>query len=386
MSDWDFVRCQWSLRSGVSYLNHGSFGPSPQPVLAARRAWLERLESEPMDFLVRELDDRLAEARQVLGRFVGSAADDLLFVDNATVGMNLVAANLRLQPGDEVLANDHEYGAVLRTWERACRRSGARLVVGQIPVPLTYTGEVVDAIFRSATDRTKLIVFSHVTSPTAIVMPAEAISLAARHRGIPVCIDGPHALAMRPLELARLDCDYYTASCHKWLCAPFGSGFLYVHPRRQATMEPLVVSWGRTPEGHAPSWRDEFTWSGTRDPSTFLATAAAIEFLEKIGLDAFRERTHQLARRARSLITSLTGLDALVPDSPEWYGSMISLPLPPGEAAPLQQALWEKYQIEVPIVEWNGRRLVRPSCHLYTQEGELERLAEALRELVRGEV
>jgi isopenicillin-N epimerase len=384
MIDWDFVRGKWSLRGGVSYLNHGSFGPSPRPVLAAQQAWIERLESEPMDFLVRELDDRLAEARQALGRFVGCPADDLLLVDNATVGMNLVAANLRLEPGDEVLANDHEYGAVLRTWERACRRAGARLVVSKIPAPIADPAEVVEAIFRHATERTKLIVFSHVTSPTAVVMPAEAITRAARERSIGVCIDGPHAVAMRPLELARLDCDYYTASCHKWLCAPFGSGFLYVHPRRQAAMEPLVVSWGRTPAGHAASWRDEFTWSGTRDPSPYLATTAAIEFLDQIGLDAFRERTHELARRARELITSWTALGALVPDSPTWYGSMISLPLPPGNAESLQQALWEQYQIEVPIVDWNGQRLVRPSCHLYTQEEELVRLAAALRDLVRG--
>jgi len=377
--DWESLRGQWTLRGGVSYLNHGSFGPSPRPVLAARQAWIERLESEPMDFLVRELDDLLAEARWALGRFVGCAGDDLVFVDNATVGMNLVAANVALKPGDEVLANDHEYGAVLRTWERACRRAEATLVVARLPCPMTDAGEVVDALFRLATDRTRLVVFSHVTSPTAVVLPADAICRRARDLGIPVCIDGPHAIAMRPCGLTQLGCDYYTASCHKWLCAPFGSGFLYVHPRRQATMEPLVVSWGRTPEGHSPSWHDEFTWAGTRDPSAYLATTAAIRFLESTELDAFRHRTHQLARQARELITSLTGLDALVPDSLEWYGSMISLPLPPGEAAPLQQALWDQYQIEVPIVDWNGLRLIRPSCHLYTREAELQRLAEALR-------
>jgi len=379
---WAALAGQWTLRGGVSYLNHGSFGPSPRPVLAARQAWIERLESEPMDFLVRELDDLLAEARRALGRFVGCAGDDLIFVDNATVGMNLVAANVRLAPGDEVLVNDHEYGAVLRTWERTCRRAEATLVVARLPCPMTDAGEVVDALFRRATDRTRLIVFSHVTSPTAIVLPADAICRRAQELGIPVCIDGPHAIAMRHIDLAQLGCDYYTASCHKWLCAPFGSGFLYVHPRRQATMEPLVVSWGRTPEGHAPSWRDEFTWAGTRDPSAYLATTSAIRFLENIGLDAFRRRTHHLAGMARELITSLTGLDALVPDSPDWYGSMISLPLPPGEAAPLQQALWDQYQIEVPIVDWDGRRLVRPSCHLYTQEAELQRLADALRTLI----
>ncbi len=317
---WAALAGQWTLRGGVSYLNHGSFGPSPRPVLAARRAWIERLESEPMDFLVRELDDLLAEARRTLCRFVCCSGDDLVFVDNATVGMNLVAANMPLKPGDEVLTNDHEYGAVLRTWQRACRRAEATLVVAGLPCPMTDAGDVVDALFRLATDRTKLVVFSHVTSPTAIVLPVDAICRRAHELGIPICIDGPHAIVMRHVDVAQLGCDFYAASCHKWLCAPFGSGFLYVHPRRQAMMEPLIVSWGRTPEGHAPSWRDEFTWAGTRDPSAYLATTSAIRFLENIGLDAFRDRTHQLDRQSREMLTSMTGLDDLVTESRDWYG------------------------------------------------------------------
>jgi isopenicillin-N epimerase len=354
-------------------------------VLAAQREWVDRLQGEPMDFLTRELDGRLAEARGQLGRLLNVSGDDLVFVDNATTGMNIVAGSFKLEPGDEVLATDHEYGAVLRVWQRACNRAGARLVVQEIPCPVAEEAEVIESLFAGLTQRTRLLVFSHVTSPTAVIFPAEAICRRARELGLAVCIDGPHALAMLDVDLARLDCDYYMASCHKWLCAPFGSGFLYVRPSVQATIEPVVMSWGRPPAGQQPGWRDEFAWSGTRDPSPFLSVPAAIGFLESVGLEAFRARTHRLAQLARDRITDLTGLEPLVPDSPRWYGSMIALPLPPGDAAGLQQALWERYQVEVPMVDWRGLRLVRPSCHLYNDAAQIEHLAHALGELLRAE-
>jgi isopenicillin-N epimerase len=376
------LRDQWCLRPGVRYLNHGSFGPAPRCVIEARAEWFRRLESEPVDFLTREAEPALDHARRRLGRFVAATADDLVFVDNATMAMNVVAANTPLEPGEEVLINDHEYGAVLRIWQRKCARCGARLVVQPIPCPVRSSEEVVAAFLAGASPRTRLLVVSHVTSPTAVVMPVAAICRQARALGIPVAIDGPHAVAMRPLDIAGLDCDYYAASCHKWLCAPFGAGFLYVHPRHQGRIEPLVTSWGTPPWGGPKRWIDEFTWAGTRDPSAFLAVPAAIDFLEALGIEEFRRHTHALAQLARQRISALTGLEPLVPDSPAWYGSMIALPLPAGDAAGLQKALWERFAIEIPLVAWQGRRLIRPSCHLYTQPEEIERLAAALAELL----
>lgn len=335
-----------------------------------------------MDFYVREMDDRLAEARHRLGRFVGCDGDDLAFVDNATVGMNIVAHSVRLSPGDEVLATDHEYGAVLRLWEQVCQRQGAKLVVAALPEVLDDAEQVTEALFSRATARTKLVVFSHITSPTAVILPVERLCARAHALGISICIDGPHAPAMVDVNLARLNCDYYVASCHKWLSAPLGSGFIHVHRRAQASIRSIITSWGRTPPGHTPSWRDELVWLGTRDLSAWLAVPTAIQFLEDVGWDAFRARTHALARHARASITDWTGLGALVPDTAEWYGSMISLPLPAGDGPSLQAALWEQDRIEVPIVEWNGKRLVRPSCHLYTQRWELDQLRDSLARLV----
>lgn len=380
---WCRWRNAWTLRPGVTYLNHGSFGPSPQAVIHARERWMRELEAEPMDFFVRELGGRLAQSRQRLAQFVGAADADLLLVDNATVAMNLVATAVRLQAGDEVLTTDHDYGAVLRIWQRACDRAGAKLVIRPVPLPLEDAQQVVDAVLAGVTRRTRLLVFSHITSPTAVIFPCEALCREARRLGLTVCVDGPHAPAVVPLALDRLDCDFYAASCHKWLCGPFGSGFLYVHPRAQELVEPATLSWGRPFAGQAASWRDEFEWGGTRDPSAYLALSAAIEFLERdVGLAEFRSRTHRLAQLAFRRITDLTGLRPLVPDHPDWYGSMIALPLPDGEAEPLQADLWRRYRIEVPIVAWQGRRLVRVSCHLYNQPSDIEHLTGALAELL----
>lgn len=391
----------WSLQPGVTYLNHGSFGPSPKTVVAARNDWMQRLESEPMDFFVRQLEGHLDAARQRLGEFVGTSGDNLVFVDNATFGMNIVARNFPLESGDEVLANDHEYGAVLRIWRHACQCRNAQLVVQRLPQQLASADEVVETLFAGVTPRTKLVVVSHVTSPTAVVLPLQKICRRAKELGLPVCVDGPHAPAAIPVEIDRLGCDFYMASCHKWMCGPFGSGFLYVHPRRQRSLEPSVISWGRSLSGRPAAWQDEFVWSGTRDYSAFLAVPAAIEFLEQgawrenagtadsrdaNGINRFREWSHHLARYAREQIVGLTGLEPIIPDSTEWYGSMIALPLPEtveepreGHMHPLQTRLWEKHRIEVPIINWRGRRWIRVSCHLYNDQNDIDRLVAALR-------
>jgi isopenicillin-N epimerase len=301
--------------------------------------------------------------------------------------MNVVAASVDLRRGDEVLCNDHEYGAVIRLWEQKCQAAGAKLIIQRLRQPLHTADDLVGPLFAAATARTRLLVFSHVSSPTAVVFPAAEICRHARQRGIPVCIDGPHAVAMLPLDLRALDCDYYTASCHKWLSAPFGSGFLYVHPRCQASVRPAITSWGRTLEGDSPSWRDEFHWLGTRDTTAWLSVPAAIDFLESVGLHEFRRRTHELARYARQRIGEFTarasagsaeGLEPLVPDDPAWYGSMTAMPLLPGEAEPLMRALWARHGIEVPVIDWSGRRLIRVSCHLYNTQADVDRLINAL--------
>lgn len=380
---WASWGAKWRLREDTLYLNHGSFGPPPEPVRQTRAAWQEQLDRQPMDFFVRRLEPAWHEARRRLATFVGAAPDRLIFVPNATAAMNVAAASCALAPGDEVLLTDHEYGAVRRIWERSCRRAGAEIKTAVLPMPVESEEPLVEAIFSAVTAKTRLLVVSHITSPTAITLPVAEICRRARGREIAVCIDGPHALAQLDVRLDELDCDYYTASCHKWLSAPFGSGFLYVHPRRQAQAAPTIVSWGVLPPRQPTAWWEEFYWSGTADPSPYLAIPAAIDFLEEVGQEAFRARTHFLAQTARRRLVALTGAMPLTPDSPQWYGSMAHVPLPPGDHTLLQRTLWERFGIEVPIVTWNDRKFIRVSCHLYNNLADIDRLIDALANLLK---
>jgi isopenicillin-N epimerase len=399
-SAWAPLAAHWHIRPDTTYLNHGSFGPPPAAVREARRRWIEAFEQQPMDAFVRQLEPAWIAARDKLARFVGTSGANVIFVENATAGMNIVADSFPLDTGDEVLLTDHEYGAVQRIWQRACEKAGAIAKTVVLPLPFRTADQTVTAIFAAVTDRTRLIVVSHITSPTAVILPVQAICDEARRRGIAVAIDGPHAVAQVPVEIDALGCDFYAASCHKWLSAPFGSGCLYVAPRHQARVRPPVLSWGRIPPTRIESWSDEFVWAGTRDHSAYLAVPAAIDFLEGIGLAAFRRRTHTLARYARQKLIALTGLEPIVPDDPAWYGSMAHVPLPPprnilstagGRADegcpvsnPLQHTIWRELGIEVPIVEFRGTRYIRVSCHLYNNTEQIDRLASGLKTLLAG--
>jgi isopenicillin-N epimerase len=285
----------WQIRPDTLYLNHGSFGLSPWPVKAARRKTMDALDAQPMDFYLRQFESDWGNCRSRLADFVGTRSENLVFVENSTYGVNVVAESFVLRPGDEVILNNHEYGAVSRIWQRKCQRSGAKIACVTLPETIQTQDQVVDSIFAAVTDRTRLIVVSHITSPTALVMPVEQICAKAMQYGVAVCVDGPHAPVQIDFQIDQLQCDFYTASCHKWLCAPLGSGFLYVHPKWHANVEPLVKSWGRLLPAMPESWDQEFIWSGTRDPSAFLGIAAAIDFIQYVGVNEFQQRTRWLA-------------------------------------------------------------------------------------------
>ncbi|MFM2095877.1 MAG: Isopenicillin epimerase [Planctomycetota bacterium] len=370
---------QWHLREDTTYLNHGSFGPPPKPVQEAQRLWKTQLDEQPMDFYVRRLEPAWREAQGRLAEFVGVQSNQIAFVENATYGMNVVANSLALKSGDEILLNDHEYGAVRRIWERAAKDVGASVVDAKLPWPIESAEQIVDAIASRFTPRTRLAIVSHVTSPTAVNMPVAAICKRAREAGIPVCVDGPHAPAYLPLHIAQLDCDFYVASCHKWLSAPLGSGFVFVSDRFQPQIKAPILSWGRLLPSLPELWYEELLWSGTRDPSAYLSVPNAIDFLRHVGLDHFRETTHALARVARHQIVELTGLAPMVPDDLAWYGSMAHVPLPPGDHQVLQQSLWNQHRIEVPVIRFNEGRYIRVSCHLYNSQRDIDYLLNALR-------
>jgi len=380
--DWSDFRADWLLRSDTTYLNHGSFAPQHRRVHDEQQRWQLALAAQPMDFFVRQFEPAWLEARRSLAQFVDTAEDNLVFVENSTVGMNIVANSFSLQANDEVLLTDHEYGAVIRIWERAARDSDARVTFAELPLAFESEQQVGDAIFAAATDRTKLIVVSHVTSPSAIILPVNEICREASRRGIAVCIDGPHAPAQTPVHLDGLGCDYYTASLHKWVSAPIGSGFLYVAPERQATIETPQLSWGRIDPIQPNVWWDEFVWSGTRDPSALLAVPTALQLLHQVGVDNFRARSHFLARYARRRLGESLHTSAIIPDDSSWYGSMTCLPIPDCDTYALRAQLWREFGFEVPIVQHKDRCSVRVSCHLYNTTADIDRLADTLQQLI----
>ena len=365
------LRGEFLLDPEVAFLNHGSFGACPRPVFERYQAWQRELESEPVDFLDRRLPALLADARTALADYLGCSAHDLAFVQNATTGVNLAARSLDLRPGDEVLSTDLEYGACDLAWEWVCRRAGARYVRAPIPLPLSDPSEVVDALLAAATERTRVLFVSHVASGTGLVLPVDEIVARARDRGLVTVIDGAHAPAQVPVNLAGLGADHYSGNAHKWLCAPKGAGFLHVQPERQERVGAAIVGWGYS-DGNAFSERVEK--QGTRDPAAWLTVPDAIGFQADRDWDAVRERSHRLARDARRELCELLGTEPLAPESMVAQMAAVRLPR---SAPELSARLFARHRVEIPV-GGPERDLLRLSVAGYTTRAEIDRLSAAL--------
>jgi isopenicillin-N epimerase len=394
----------WTLDPAVTFLNHGSFGACPTPVLAAQRAWQDRLEVEPVDFLGRELEGHVDAARSEVAAFVGADPDDLAFVPNATVGISTVLRSLRFRPGDEVLVDTHEYNAARNAVTFAAERDGARVVVAEIPFPIRDRAHVTDAILACVTPQTKLALLSHVTSPTALIFPiAELVSELGR-RGIDTLVDGAHAPGMVALDVDAIGAAYYTGNCHKWLCGPKGTAFLHVRRDRQTEIRPLAISHGANSDRTDRSpFRLEFDWTGTADPSGYLALPTAIGFMGSLlprGWPELMATNHALALAGRDLLCDAFAVDPPAPD--DMIGSMATVPLPrpaPDSSQPdpwtIGEALFKTFRIEVPIIGMPARvdeagqagdavpeRFVRISAQYYNTLDQYGRLADALCEIL----
>jgi isopenicillin-N epimerase len=373
------LRDLFLLRRDVIFLNHGSFGACPRPVFDAYHRWQVAFEAEPVDFMKRARE-RLAEARRALAAFLGAPPDDLVFVTNATTGVNIVARSLHLGPEDEVLTTDHEYGGVDRVWRFVCEQTGATLVRAAVPLPAGSREAIVEAIWSRVTPRTRVLAFSHVAAPTAIILPVEELARRARAVGILTVIDGAHAPGQIPLDLDALGADFYAGNCHKWMCAPKGAGFLYARRPAQDLLRPLVVSWGWRPEKPGPSrFIDEHEWQGTRDIAAYLAVPAAIAFFASHGWDGVRMACPRLVTEARAALNAATGQPALCPEGPAWYGQMASVFLPGCDAETTSNRLREEFGIEVPIWQWGDRQLLRVSVQGYNTPADVEALVGAVR-------
>ena len=374
----------WTLDPAVVFLNHGSFGACPHAVLEFQRSLRDELEREPVRFLSRELTARLDSARAALGAFVGADPDDLAFVTNATTGVNTVLRSLTLEPDDEVLVTDHAYNACRNAVDAVTTPHGARVVVAHVPFPLDGDAVVVDAILAAVTPRTRLALLDHVTSPTAIVFPIARLVARLAERGVDTLVDGAHAPGMLPLDVGAIGGAYYTGNCHKWMCAPKGAAFLHVRRDRQAGVRPLVISHGaNSPRTDRSRFRLEFDWTGTHDPTPYLAVPEAIRVVGAAlpgGWPAIMARNHSLALSARRRLGEAVGRAVPCPD--EMIGSLAAIRLPDG-TDDLQKSLFDRFAVEVPVISWPAapQRWVRISAHIYNREEDYERLAAALREI-----
>ena len=384
----------WPLDLQVTFLNHGSFGSCPRAVLEFQRELQDRLEQQPVQFFVRDLEGLLDQARHALAGFVGAAAEDLVFVPNATSGVNTVLRSLRFQSGDELLVANHEYNACRNAVNFVAGQCGARVVEAKVPFPLKSAEPIMEAVLRRVTSRTRLALLDHITSQTGLVFPIERLVRELNRRGIDALVDGAHAPGMVPLSLQELGAAYYTGNCHKWLCAPKGAAFLFVRRDRQKLIRPLVISHGaNSPRTDRSRFLIEFGWTGTNDPSAWLSVPKSIEFMRSLlpgGWPEIMRRNRELALAARRIVCRALKMPPPCPD--ELIGSLAAFPLPdsveknppqsPLYLDPLQDKFLHEYGLEVPIIPWPAppKRLLRISAQLYNSLPQYERLARALAE------
>ncbi len=389
----------WRIDPDIVFLNHGSYGACPFPVLEAQRRYCDRMERELVRFFMLDVEGMLDTARDALAAFIGCDAEGIAFLPNVTQAVATVIDNLKLNPGDEILVNDHEYSACISTFGRAAKRAGANVVRATIPFPTKSSDDIYNAVMNAVTDRTRIVLLSHITSPTALIFPVDRLVVALRAKGIEVLLDGAHAPGQIDLDVRATNAHYYTANLHKWPCCPKGSAFLWVHPERREGFEPLALSArAHLDRPDRDRFRCLFDYIGTDDYTRFLAVPDALEFMGSLegSWEALRARNHALALQGRAIICDALGCEPATPD--DLVGSMATIVVPGvglasggtspgGYEDPLQERLVEDHNIQVPV--WSlpsqGRRLLRISAQAYNTPEQYEYLARALKQELAGE-
>jgi isopenicillin-N epimerase len=375
------------LDPNTIFLNHGAFGACPIPVLDHQQMLRSQLERDPVRFFVQDFEPLLDAARQVLADFVGAASESLVFVPNATTGVNTVLRSLPFQPGDDVLVTNHEYNACRNALNAVAEATQIRLVEVTIPFPLHHPETITEQILAHVSDRTRLLLIDHVTSPTGFIMPLQDVIPRLNALGIDTLVDGAHAPGMVPLDMAALGVAYYTGNCHKWLCAPKGAAFLYIRNDRQMGMRPLVISHGANClRSDRSRLQLEFDWVGTSDPTAVLCVPLAIQMMGSLlpgGWPELMQRNHEMAIAARQTLCDRLELEPPVPA--DRLGSLATVILPDGSVDALQQALWHQ-GFQVPVSPWNDiSRTLRISAQIYNTLAEYDQLAQAIGEFLATE-
>lgn len=377
----DDFRSLFLLDKSIHFLNHGSFGACPIPVFECYQEWQVRLEKQPVKFLGRDYPELDFKARQHLADFLGTVPGNICFIPNATTGVNIIARSLHLNPGDEILSTDHEYGACEFAWEYACHQTGARYLRTQVRLPISSDEDFLKDFLSSITSKTKVIFISHITSPTAVYFPVEKICKVAREKGILTVIDGAHAPGQIDLELDHLGADFYIGNCHKWMLSPKGAGFLYANHSVQHLVQPLIVSWGLHPlesNSTGSQFQDYLQWTGTRDPAAYLTVPSAIDFMKSHNWSRVRDNCHHLLVQTILSIKELFQDRYYVPPSNNYYQMGIVQIPSKFSSATIKSRLYDEFSVEIPLIEWNGDLYLRISIQAYNSREDCQALIKAL--------
>lgn len=368
------MRGEWQLDPAIAYLNHGGFGVTPQTVLAEQERWRARIERNPTYFLTYEVDDALRMAVKPVAAAIGAASEDVVFVDNATTGLNAVLRSLDFEPGDEILITSLSYPAIRKAAHYTASRTGARVVEAEVPIPVANDAVILRAVANRLNVRTKLAIFDHIASHSALVLPAATLTRIAQEAGAKVVIDGAHVPGQLVLDVASIGADWYVGNLHKWYFAPRSCGFLWASKAMQRVTHPLAIS-----HGYGDGFRAEFEWTGTRDVTPALATPAALDFHARLGGEALMTRNVALARDAAAMLVDRWHTELTGPMSAFAAMATIRLPLddePNGARAnALMRELSERHGIAAAVVALRDALWVRIAAQAYNQMADYERLA-----------
>lgn len=379
-------RADFVLRDDVVFLNHGSFGACPKVILEQQQSWIHTLEAQPVLYF-RELMHHMRTAREALATYLGAAPENLVYVTNSTYGVNVAAHAFgsMLQAGDEILTTDHEYGACDRAWRQYASSRGVRYVRVTIPMPAPSLDEITERIWSLVTERTRLLFISHITSPTGLRMPVEELCRRARMKGILTVIDGSHVPGHVPLDLAQLGADFYTGNCHKWMCTPKGSAFMWTSDAFREMLQPLVVSWGGDIPTFGDSWFvDENEFLGTRDHSPFLCVPFALEWMRQHEWSTLQDRNRELTIKGVAMLCEIAGVQSIREEGADPLLQLGTVLLPETvDVMAMKSWLYDERSIEVVVHRWLDRPMLRFSVHAHTELRDLEALVSAVREYIQ---
>jgi len=386
----DALKSKFLLDPEITFLNHGSYGSCPKPVFEVYQKYQTDLESHPIKFMQEDVYKLLEISRESLSHYVNCDKDDLIFVTNPTQAVGTVIHNILINSNDEVLSTNLEYGSCDRMWTYDADQKGYKYIQAEINLPIEDKETFLNQFWSYASDQTKYVFISQITSTTGMILPIPEIVAEAKKRGIKTIIDGAHVPAHIPLDIKELDPDYYTGALHKWLCCPKGSSFLYVKKEKQDGIQPMLKSWGWGEEYeefkssvqlHSTSrFINVFQWQGTRDMSTFFTVPEAIQFQEEHDWDSVRSRSINMVIEARNRINEITKLPKICPDN--WLGQMATILFPIDDTVAFKKTLYNDYQIEMPVMRHIEHTAFRISIQGYNNQEDIDHLINALEELI----